>query len=168
MAFNYSKPTEAEEKQIGEKKSYPLWPAGVYDAEVIRSEQTVSKSSGADMIALGIKIFNDEGKFAFVNDYLVGTDNVYSKAKIKQAAQAMALEEEWANGTLDAEMMHGRCFKVKIKQGKPQGDYPAKNEVASYEVDPAKADMYAQNRQLKQAMAAQDDLSDEIPFSVAA
>jgi hypothetical protein len=170
--FNYSRNDAEQEKEAisgGQRDNAP-WPAGEYDAEIFRSEAKVSKSSGADMIALGIKIFNDQGKFAFVNDYLVGSDNVYSKHKIKQAALACGLEHEWQSGALDADSFQGRSCKVKIKIGKEQpkndgsGDsYPAKNEIADYILTDSAKEMYAANRQMKDVMAA-DDLGDEIPF----
>lgn len=106
-----------------------LWPDGIYSFEVLKAVDTVSKSSGKDMLALTLKLF-DGDKTCLVNDYI--TEKV--EFKLKHFCDATGLEKAYESGEVQAKDCLGKGGKVKIKIGKAQGEYAAKNEVKDYVV----------------------------------
>jgi hypothetical protein len=134
-----------------------LWPAGTYDYEVLTAEDTISKA-GADMIKLKVKIFNDEGNSQIVFDYLLDA----MPAKLRHAAEAFGLIEEYEAGGFDAiecEGKTGRC-KVTIQKDKT-GSYPDRNSISDYipEVNATSIE-----RKTRKARDETRDIDDEIPF----
>lgn len=104
---------------------------GEYDFEIIKAEDTHSKKSGAEMIALEMKVFRADGNgFVFVKDYLLAS----MAFKLIHFAKATGLTEEYNKGTLVAATCLGRCGKVKVKVEEANGDFGAKNSVKDYVV----------------------------------
>lgn len=119
------------DKEIAEAN---LWPAANYSFEIIESADQVSKS-GNDMIKLKLKVFNDDGSFILLDDYLLES----MAFKLKHAAQVCGLDYE--GGQLAAMDFHGKCgtLKLKIQKGKKKDDgsdeyYADKNAVGDYVV----------------------------------
>lgn len=117
-------------KTENEIASANLWPAGEYDFEVIKAEDTASKA-GNDMTALTVRIFDIEGKHRQVLDYLV--DSVNSAYKTRHFAEATGMMEQYDKGEMLAFEMVGRTGRCKVNVQKDHsGQYPDKNGIADY------------------------------------
>lgn len=99
----------------------------ICDFEIIKAQDTTSKN-GAQMIAIKLKVFYNEG-FKLVDDYLLES----MPAKLRHFCEGSGLLKQYELGTLCAEDCRAICGKVKIKV-EPAGDYPAKNSVQDYVV----------------------------------
>jgi hypothetical protein len=118
--------TPKSEKEIAEAN---LWPAGEYGFEVIDAKDKVSKTSQAEMIELKLKVYNDDGGFIFVNDYLLES----LAYKLRHAAVCCGLEANYDAGNLLANDFAGKMGKLKLKiQKDKSGLYPDKNTVGDY------------------------------------
>lgn len=137
-----------------------LWPAGIYDFEIIEAEDTTSKTSGNDMIKLKVKIFNESGQSQNLFDYLL--DAV--AYKLRHAAEAFGLLDEYEAGGFDAIDCIGKTGQCKVKIDKDKsGAYPDKNGIADYIVTPSVVGMVKAEK--KARVAGGGDLDDSIPFA---
>ena len=107
---------------------------GIYDGEVMRAEETISKSSGNPMIKLKVRIFHDGGE-AHLYDYIVDTQ----VEKLCAFCDAVGLSKEYDAGDVKSDDMEGRAFRAKvgIEDEKPKDDgsdekWPAKNKIKDY------------------------------------
>ena len=105
---------------------------GIYDFEVMRSEETTSKAGNA-MIKLKLRVFHDGGE-AHLYDYLVSTQ----EAKLAAFCDAIGKSAEYDAGDIksdDLEGCSGRA-KIGIEDEKPkedgEGSWPAKNKIKDY------------------------------------
>ena len=122
------------EEEIAEDN---LWPAGDYGFEVldevifgdktIETKDTTSKS-GNEMIQLVLKVYNHEGHFTTIIDYLLES----MAKKLRDASIACGLLEQYEMGVLSANDFKGKSGYVTLKKGKAQNGYPAKNEIQGY------------------------------------
>lgn len=123
-------------KSSSEIAAMRLKPEGNYAFEVANAVDTVSKSSGKDMMALTLNVFDTSGAIFSVTDYLVpGTP--YGDRKTFEFAATIGLGGKYATGNMTAEDVLGKGGWCKIKIGKaskkPDGkEFPPKNEVAWY------------------------------------
>lgn len=150
--------TPKSEKQIAEEG---LLPEGNYGFEVAKAEDKVSKS-GNDMIEVNLRVFNTDGGFVFVRDFLMEK----IAYKLRHFAEAAGLLEKYESGEFTAADCEGRIGHVKIIIKKdPTGTYPDKNEVRDYVVGDttAKADAPKVNGHIADK-AKQAPLDDSIPF----
>lgn len=106
---------------------------GIYDGEVMRAEETTSKSSGKQMIKLKVRIFHDGGE-AHLYDYITSTQ----VEKLCAFCDAVGLSKEYDAGDVKSDDMEGRSFraKIRIEDEKPKedcdGNWPAKNKIKDY------------------------------------
>lgn len=145
-------------KSKSEIDSDGMLPAGEYDFEIISAEDTISKSSGNEMIKLKVYVFDVEGGKRTIFDYLMPS----VAFKLRHAAEACGLEDEYESGSLEAldfEGKTGRC-KVNIQKDK-SGQYPDRNGIADYIVTVTTGSV---EKKTQRAKAAPRDLDDEIPF----
>jgi hypothetical protein len=137
---------------------------GVYGFEIIEAEDTISKSSGKDMIAVRMKVFDGEGGFRFVNDYLLEAI-LY---KVKHCADACGLAAEYARGQLHGADLIGKTGEVKIvTQQDKDKMYPPKNVVRDYVVPKENNAPPAHRtpaRKPAMTSTADDPFGDDIPF----
>ena len=155
-------PKTSEELEA-ERPAFEPWPVGEYDFEIVKAEDTVSKSSGREMLALNIKIFNSDGEYRFVNDYIV--DN--ATWKLHQLARAVGLDAEYDSGNIEAYMLENKVGRAKIKIKPAQGDFPAGNQVGEYVSAAGKPVKNVSAHSTAKANGFQPqpaDLDDEIPF----
>ena len=151
--------TPKTEKEISEAN---LLPKGTYDFEIAGAEEQISKA-GNDMIKLTLRIYNDDGNYSLVNDYLMEM----IPGKLRHCAEACGLLDDYERGRLDADDMRGKSGKLKlvIKKDK-NGQYPDQNSVQDYLAKPEHA--AAPNSQRPTASssrpASKEDFDDEIPF----
>lgn len=132
------KSREEIEKDADERKKEmnrkSLLKPGIYDGEVMRAEETTSKSSGNPMIKLKVRIFHDGGE-AHLYDYIVDTQ----VEKLCAFCDAVGLSKEYDAGDVNSDEMEGRAFRAKIgiEDEKPKDDgsdekWPAKNKIKYY------------------------------------
>lgn len=153
MGF-YSPKTKEE---IADSK---LFEDGVYGFEIFSAQEKVSQK-GVNYLALGLKVFTDEGQTKVVNDMMA--DEWDGGEKLFNLAEAVGLASEYANGDLTTSSFVGASGYAKIVKGKAKGDFPAQMQVRAYL--PA-VDESAKNPApvIRQAQAAQPEFSDDVPF----
>jgi hypothetical protein len=142
------------EKEIAEEN---LWPLDFYQVEVVGAEDSVSRASNNEMIALELKAYNDSGQFIFVKDYLLEK----LAFKLRHAAEAFGLLTEYGSGVLQASDFYDETKPVKRATAKigiqkdKAGKYPDKNVIMDYVVeDPTKSEK----------KTSEPLVDDEIPF----
>lgn len=115
------------EKEVSEAG---LLPHGTYDFEVVEAVEKQSKA-GNDMVELKVRVFDSQGRYRNIFDYLVGSDG--SAYKVRHFAEATDMLDAYDHGELRAQDMIGRAgqCKVIIKKDK-SGQYPDKNSIADY------------------------------------
>lgn len=113
------------EREIAEEG---LYPEGIYSFEIANAENKVSKS-GNDMIQLKIKVYDNDGNFRFVDDYLLES----MAYKLRHAAVVCGLGDKYESGSLDAFDFVGKTGSLKLTvQKDKKGEYPDKNVVKDY------------------------------------
>lgn len=128
-----------------------LWPVGLYGFEIIAAQEAQSKS-GNDMIKCEVKVFNPEGQYRVVYDYLLEAN----PRKLRDVAVVCGLEAEYKNGNLEAHLLVGKTGVVKLKiEIDKTGAYPDKNAIAEY----CTAALHTPD-----TTKSTDDPDDEIPF----
>lgn len=150
------------EKQIQEEG---LWPKDKYAYEIIekvvfggkeyRTEDAVSKSNN-DMIVLVVKVYNDDGNFKVILDYLLESISY----KLRHAAYANGLGDEYETGNLTAEQFIGKSgfCELGIQKDK-EGKYADKNVIRDYVVDDEDKPKVGNGASTKP-----NELDDTIPF----
>lgn len=116
---------------------FPLIEPGDYDFEVEAAEPKRS-SSGNDMIALTLKVWDGDGMERKVWDYLVDTDK--AEWKTRHFCRSTNMMNAYESGELSADMLIGAAGKcrVNVQKGKPNpagGMYSDKNVVRDYLFD---------------------------------
>lgn len=137
------------EKEVAEAG---LWKAGLYDFEIAEAAEKIS-AKGNDMIELKIRVYDADGNWRGVFDWLVDTEG--GAFKTRHFADCTGMLAEYEKGELRAEDLvskTGRC-KLVIKKDK-SGEYPDKNAIADY-IKPGTGEV---------TKAADPDLDDSIPF----
>lgn len=124
--------TPKTEKEIQEAL---VWPKGTYDFEVIKAEKAVgsdtSKNPGMEYIKLSkVQIWNDAGETRFINGVL----HPKMEAQLRHFCYATGIGAVYESGKLRADHCEGRTGKLKLKVKDAEGNYPAKNEIADFEV----------------------------------
>lgn len=125
-----AKDADERKKEMNRKG---LLKSGIYDGEVMRAEETTSKSSGNQMIKLKVRIFHDGGE-AHLYDYITSTQ----EEKLCAFCDAVGLSKEYDAGDVNSDEMEGRAFRAKIgiEDEKPKedgdGNWPAKNKIKDY------------------------------------
>lgn len=151
---NYQPKTEEQIAKEG------LLPEAIYEAEIIESEAKTSKS-GNEMIALKVKVFDEEGGQHIVFDYIVFGNN-FGERKFRHAAVACNLLDKYTAGKLEADDFVNTMCRVEVKQQKGTTEYPnPKNIIFDYiERD---QDLQAIKKQVA-PKKSDEDLNDGIPF----
>ena len=118
------------EKEVEEAA---LAPAGDYDFEVLKAEDTTS-SNGNSMISITIGLYRDGSIKNRVFDYLLSA----MEAKLRHFCDTAGLLSKYEKGTLEAADCAGRAGRAKIVIDPAKGEYRAKNIVKDYICRPAK------------------------------
>lgn len=130
-----------------------LWPEGDYAFEILSGVDKISKK-GNEMIELNLQVFNSEGNFIFVYDYLLES----MKFKLLHISQACGLYEKYMTGRLIGDDFKGKAGMLKLGRQDAQNGYPAKNVVDDYIV-PDK-----ETKPTKKQSGAASKFDDDIPF----
>jgi hypothetical protein len=156
--MNFAPKTEA---QI---QSENLYPTGEYDFEVVTGEDAVSKTSGAEMIKLNVRVFDSSGNFRLVDDYLLEK----MAYKLRHFCGATGLMDKYESGELTGAMCAGRVGRLKLEVQPERTDkntdrtYPPKNAIKDYIVGDGKTKPNIPP--LRTGPSASDLEEDDIPF----
>lgn len=104
-----------------------LMPKGEYDAEILESEETVSKTSGKPMFKLKLGVYDAGGRQQWVYDYIV-----CDTYKLPNIARACRLFSRYESGELTADELRGRDVKVRVAIDPAKDGHAAKNKIADY------------------------------------
>ena len=140
-------------------KRASLLPPGVYDFEVTKAEDAISKK-GSEMIALTLRVFGDSGERT-IRDWLMPSMGF----KLKHFADTTGLTGAYDAGTLCAEDCKGRSGRV-ILVIKDSEQYGPQSNVKDYEKQKAAAEpaMVQVPKPIKPAPLASAS-GEEIPFA---
>lgn len=141
-----------EPKTATEIDEAGLLEPGLYDFEVVEAEDKTSKA-GNDMVELGLRVENGDGRGFKLLDWLVATDG--GAYKVRHFAESVGLLAAYEKGDMPAGMMIGKVGRCKISIKPAEGQYRAKNTVADY--------VGAAVEPVGQKPAQMED--DEIPFN---
>jgi hypothetical protein len=162
-----NKPASAQEADAN-ANAYAPWPPGDYDFIVAEASEEISKASGNEMIKLTLHVFNQDGAKRTVFDYLLSNDK--GQWKVRHAAEAIGLLEQYEAGFLDINNIAERSGRLKLRIKPASGEYTASNAVVDYiKADPGSKPapvMRAGNPAPRgvNVKAPASDLNDEIPF----
>ncbi len=154
---------EFEPKTEREIRDAMVLTPGVYDFEIVKAEEKVSKKGNA-MIELTLSVFpGDDSKPRQVRDWLVGS----MELKLNRFCRSVGLEDAYRDGLLTAFACEGVSGKVKLTIDSST-DYGDRNGVKDYM--PAEAAKVAEEPEAappKKAEPMEAQLAatgDEIPF----
>lgn len=150
-------------KSEAEIASENLLTAGIYDFEVVKAEDQVSKASGNDMIKLTLHVYDADGTEHLVFDYLLDA----MAAKLRHAAEVFGMLAKYERGALISDEMVGKTGKVNIivrKNKDPQ--YADQNAVKDYVIgsSPNAPTSRIAPRTTTRTQTGGGDIDDEIPF----
>lgn len=119
-------------KEEQERKEAYLWPAGIYDYEVLTAVDKESKK-GNPMTELLVKLFKEDGKEQKVSDY-IGDWNLF---KLKHICEANGKLDLYEAGNVEDHELYGATGKcrVGVQKGSQKDDgsfYPDKNVIQDY------------------------------------
>lgn len=134
-----------------------LLPEGEYPYHVIEAKDSISKSSGNEMIEMKIMVWDKDGREHIMFDYLLESMG----HKLRHFCEANSLLNKYEAGELhgvDCTGKQGKVFIV-VQPGKPNpngGMYPDRNSVKDYAI----------HETLGQTVkiASSVELNDDIPF----
>lgn len=138
--MNFKPKTEKELAEDG------LIPEGVYPFLCINALDTKSKTSGADMIAIQVRIYGPDGREPVIKDYLLESylRKIFNFAKVTGRSAQYHAGSLCANDCTAAEGF----AKVGVERGNPKKDaggnptgefYPDKNVIKDYVSQPSGA-----------------------------
>ena len=106
-----------------------LLPKGIYDADIIEAEDSISKK-GNPMLRLNVKVYNPSGGCILIYDYLMES----VAHKLRHFAFSVGLGEGYENGVLDPVECIGKPCKVIVNIDDKDKAYPPKNVIRDYYV----------------------------------
>lgn len=133
------------DKEIAEMN---LWQPGEYGFEILSDASlgpnhyaTVDRTSknGNDMIQLVVRVYNADGQFRVIVDYLLES----MPSKLRHAALACGLKSQYEGGSLEASQFIGKTGNLKLKIQKDKtGEYADKNAISDYVVAEGNVDAF--------------------------
>ncbi len=106
---------------------------GTYDFEILKAEETTSKTSGKPMIKVTLKVFAHNGSSRQVTDYLLES----MAWKLRHFFCAIGKAKDYDNGELNPESCVGCTGKLALKVEPGKDGFNSKNAVKDY-IDPDK------------------------------
>lgn len=110
------------------KDANECWPCGEYEACLRGVMNGTSKTSGNEMETWTIEVFNDDGRKQVIKDYVTSPGGTF---KIKQLAAALGKNDEFKDGTFQAEDYIRANFRVDLKV-EAQDGFDNKNRIAKF------------------------------------
>ena len=113
---------------------FSVVPAGVYNAQVTKSDVVPTKNKQGTRMNLQFKIIDGDFKGRIIfGGYNISNPNEtaveISRKEIKSLCDAIGKPD----GITDTNQLHGIPLKIKLKIVPPQGQYAEKNEISYYE-----------------------------------
>ena len=129
MSYNLQPLTEEE------LNMFDLMEEGVYDFEVIKSDNQTSKS-GNSMAKLQLNVWDKSGKSNIVFDYLVFSSVKFCIRKVKHFCESTGIADDYLKGSIreELEQLSGKVH-IGVQESMPNatgGYYPSKNIVIDY------------------------------------
>lgn len=166
MNFTYQPLTEEQIQLLN------LWPEGDYKFQTIRAIEKVSQT-GAPMIEIHQKIWNEKGEERVIYDYFLNTPNWIFK--LKHYCDTTGLDSEYKNGTFNASLCQDKEGWLRLiiqpeSVGKDGKRYSAKNSVKDYinivplEQVISNVPTHPHYNATKDLYNAIKDLNDDVPF----
>lgn len=160
--MKFTPKTEAEVSQ------FQVFPAGIYDFEIVKAEDVVSKA-GNEMIKAVLKVYDRDGKYNLVTDYLLSDEAM--AFKLCHCCAAIGILPKYEAGELvGGDLVSGTGqVKLKIDKGKPKDDgsgdmYQDKNAVTDYVVPDSRTQEQKKQMDKNHGTSIADKLDDSIPF----
>lgn len=119
-----------EPKSEEELDEAMLLPEGDYPFEVHKATDKTS-SSGNEMIALELYVFDEQGRGRTQRDWLVASDQPLCIKKIRRFCAATGLMEQYESGQLSSDSCYGASGRCSIVQKKSE-QYGMQNSVSDY------------------------------------
>lgn len=120
-----------EPKSETEVNTRKLWPAGEYDFEIVKGENTISKA-GNDMIKIVLKIMDPNGEYILLSDYLLSDEAM--AFKLRHCCAAIGIIGKYESGDLDGGDFVTGTGRLKLKVRKSTDPkYPDdQNQIQDY------------------------------------
>jgi hypothetical protein len=150
-------------KEQGVNKEFELFHPGIYDYEIVKAENKISKSN-KEMLYLFLKISANNGRVCFVHDYLMlSPEFALMEFKLRHFFYSCGAGEMYEKVDIHPDLLIGRGGRLTIKIEKDKrGQYPDKNAVRDYEYD--KPVESKKNEKDSASLSTNIDLNDDIPF----
>ena len=126
LNFSYT----SEEAQAAQNDSFEALPAGIYIAQIERSDIKATRAGNGSYLSLGFKVIDGQyaGRWIWGNITLTNSNSQATEIGRKQLiklANACGLGR-----VADSSELHGIPVKLKVKQGEYNGDIT--NEISDY------------------------------------
>jgi len=110
--------------------AFRLFQRGIYDFEIVEAKERIS-SAGNNMMEMRVKIFDKEGHFRTIFDYLVDSDA--TGYKLRHFAKATGLLAHYEKGKMTAQECEGKAGRCQVIIQKDRNNvYPDKNVISDY------------------------------------
>lgn len=109
------------------KDASKAWPAGDYDATLVKVEDAISKTSGNEMQKWTIKVYNSQGKETTIFNYVTGAFPL----SIKFLAKALGKEDDFKANRFQADDYVGSNFRVTLSV-EDNGEYGEQNKIKAW------------------------------------
>lgn len=110
--------------QYNAKDASDCWPAGEYQAVIVKVEETISKSSGEPMQVISYEIYGNDGRTQTLKDYITHK----TLFKLKKLAQALGRRAEFEASRFNAEDHVGASVVVELSVEETE-DYGDQNRI---------------------------------------
>lgn len=155
------KVTPKTEQEVSQNRR-KLFSNGIYDFEIVKGADKVSKSSGKDMIELSVKVFDRNGDSTMVFDYLMDTDTM--SWKLRHCCEAIGIIKKYEGGELVGGDFESGAGKLKLKiQKSTDPNYPDDKNVIEDYLAP-KTEEEKKKLAKNHGINTTEKLSDEIPW----
>lgn len=102
-------------------------PKGIYNYEVVSAEDALSKS-GNEMIKLGLKVWDNQGKVHIIYDYLLEA----MPFKLRHFAEYAGIIDKYNLGNFEAADCLHRGGQLELVVQEAKENFPMKNSVKDY------------------------------------
>lgn len=131
--------------------------AGKGDFEVLEAEERLSKSSGNPMLALKLKVWDQNGREGRIFDYIVAN----AQWKLKACLESIGLGADYDKGEINPMHIEGKSGRLLIEV-KKDPDYGDKPVVKTYL--PLQETLEIKDQAKAINATEPPDFSDDIPF----
>lgn len=150
--------TPKTEKEINESR---LLPAGEYDFEIYKADDSKPSKAGDPMLTLSLRIFSKDGTARMTNDWILLTDDW--AWKLRGLCEEVGLLDDYEAGKLDVADFPGQAGKLMLGVSKRKDTGEDQNGVKRYGPD-AKKKQTEPAAPIKASDAPPAPSDDDVPF----